>query len=181
MALEKTRDPWPTCFDTVRTTPAGKSSRHHGRPRRARAKTPLPKTAKSRFTLRARERADLMSELTASGFRISTAPCIAGGLNVTQQAIALRPSIFRDPNAKGKARVIMPKENASYPDSRHTLPKRHHNINHIPLSERPGKGHYDPVLLGGKSVIDHYPYAAATSKECYGDPVGELAAMRAGH
>ena len=122
-----------------------------------------------------------MSELTASGFRISTAPCIAGGLNVTQQAIALRPSIFRDPNAKGKARVIMPKENASYPDSRHTLPKRHHNINHIPLSERPGKGHYDPVLLGGKSVIDHYPYAAATSKECYGDPIGELVAMRAGH
>ena len=141
----------------------------------------VQKQRKAVSHLGARERADLMSELTASGFRISTAPCIAGGLNVTQQAIALRPSIFRDPNAKGKARVIMPKENASYPDSRHTLPKRHHNINHIPLSERPGKGHYDPVLLGGKSVIDHYPYAAATSKECYGDPVGELAAMRAGH
>ena len=159
--------------------PLARARHQLGRARRAGDK----KSEKPFHRGGARERGLMSAKtgLSASGFRISTAPCIAGGLNVTQQAIALRPSIFRDPDAKGKARVIMPKENASYPDSRHTLPKRHHNINHIPLSERPGKGHYDPVLLGGKSVIDHYPYAAATSKECYGDPVGELAAMRAGH
>ena len=147
----------------------------------ARARNQLGAGRKRKAVSRCVARGDLMSATTASGFRKTTSPCIAGGLNVTQQAISLRPSIFRDPDAKGKARVIMPKENASYPDSRHTLPKRHHNINHIPLSERPGKEHYDPVLLGGKSVIDHYPYAAATSKECYGDPIGELVAMRAGH
>lgn len=118
---------------------------------------------------------------TASGFRVSSSPYIAGGHTVTEQALARQPSIFRDPNAKGKARVILPKEAPRYPESRHTLPKKHHNINHIPITDRPGKAHYDPVLLGGKSVIDHYPYAAAAEKECMSDPLGELAAMRAGH
>tara|TARA_B100000787_G_scaffold137605_1_gene106454 strand:+ start:198 stop:563 length:366 start_codon:yes stop_codon:yes gene_type:complete len=121
-----------------------------------------------------------MSE-TASGFRVSSSPYIAGGHTVTGQALAHRPSIFRDPNAKGKARVILPKEAPRYPETRHTLPKKHHNINHIDITDRPGKDHYDPVLLGGKSVIDHYPYAAATEKECMADPIGELEAMRAGH
>ena len=118
---------------------------------------------------------------TAAGFRVSSSPYIAGGLRPTDQSLARQPSIFRDPNALGKARVILPKEAPRYPETRHTLPKKHHNINHIKITERPGKAHYDPVLLGGKSVIDHYPYAAAAEKEGMADPIGELEAMRAGH
>ena len=76
-------------------------------------------------------------------------------------------------------RVHLPADAPRYPETRHTLPKTHHNINHIDITDRPGKDTYDPVLLGGKSVTDHYPYAAATEKECMADPVGEMAAMRA--
>eukprot|EP00320_Phaeocystis_rex_P001673 CAMPEP_0119073538 /NCGR_PEP_ID=MMETSP1178-20130426/66468_1 /TAXON_ID=33656 /ORGANISM="unid sp, Strain CCMP2000" /LENGTH=120 /DNA_ID=CAMNT_0007055627 /DNA_START=1 /DNA_END=363 /DNA_ORIENTATION=+ len=108
-------------------------------------------------------------------------PMIAGGSITRDQAIASKPSIWRPADAKGKTRVNLPAEAPRYPETRHTMPRVHHNINHIAVTDRPGKDTYDPVLLGGKSVIDHYPYAAATEKECMADPIGEMAAMRAGH
>jgi len=46
-----------------------------------------------------------------------------------------------------------------------------HNITSFPVSERPGKESYDPVLLGGKSLVDHYPYAAITAKEVLVNPL----------
>ena len=45
-----------------------------------------------------------------------------------------------------------------------------HNITSFPVSERPGTESYDPVLLGGKSLVDHYPYAAITPKEVLVNP-----------
>ena len=46
-----------------------------------------------------------------------------------------------------------------------------HNITSFPVSERPGTESYDPVLLGGKSLVDHYPYAAITAKEVLVNPL----------
>ena len=46
-----------------------------------------------------------------------------------------------------------------------------HNITSFPVTERPGKESYDPVLLGGKSLVDHYPYAAITAKEVLVNPL----------
>ena len=40
-----------------------------------------------------------------------------------------------------------------------------HNINVYPMTDRPGTESYDPVLLGGKNLTDHYPYASVTVKE----------------
>ena len=40
-----------------------------------------------------------------------------------------------------------------------------HNITSYPVTERPGTESYDPVLLGGKSLVDHYPYASISAKE----------------
>ena len=122
-----------------------------------------------------------MSTANAAGFRISSSPYIAGGQTVTHQALAQQPSIWRPADAKGKARVNLPKEMPRYPETKHTRPKIHHNTNHDDITDRPGIDHYDPVLLGGKSVIDHYPYAASTEKEIMADPLGELEAMRASH
>ena len=47
-----------------------------------------------------------------------------------------------------------------------------HNITSFPVTERPGTESYDPVLLGGKSLVDHYPYSAVTHKEVLVNPYG---------
>ena len=39
---------------------------------------------------------------------------------------------------------------------------RSHNIANYALTERPGKEDCDPVMVSGKSLIDHYPYADVT-------------------
>ena len=39
------------------------------------------------------------------------------------------------------------------------------------MTERPGTESYDPVLTGGKSLVDHYPYAAITPKEVLVNPI----------
>ena len=40
-----------------------------------------------------------------------------------------------------------------------------HNITQFPVSDRPGSESKDTVLLGGKNLTDHYPYASVTRKE----------------
>ena len=97
-------------------------------------------------------------------------------------------------------RVNLPPENPKYPETKHTLKcaalcspftsllcmfvfSPHftffslsrrtviHNINQYQVTDRPGTESYDPVLLGGKSLVDHYPYAAITPKECLVNPL----------
>ena len=45
-----------------------------------------------------------------------------------------------------------------------------HNITAFSVTDRPGTESYDPVLLGGHSLVDHYPYAAITPKEVLVNP-----------
>ena len=107
---------------------------------------------------------------TKSGFTKGEyiTPMIAGGA-VTKTGSSMSvfgaPSIFRPAGHEGKPRVMssLPAENPTYPETKHTLKKTVHNITAYPMTDRPGTDTYDPVLAGGKSLCDHYPYTNATS------------------
>ena len=111
---------------------------------------------------------------TKSGFTKGEyiTPMIAGGA-VTKTGSSMSvfgaPSIFRPAGHEGKPRVMssLPAENPTYPETKHTLKKTVHNITAYPMTDRPGTDTYDPVLAGGKSLCDHYPYTNATSNPCY--------------
>lgn len=113
----------------------------------------------------------------SGGFRVAGAPMICGGESMRELSKKDPPSIWRRPDAVGQPRVHLPAEAPKYPESKHTMTKTHHNVTHYPITERPGTEIYDPVLLGGKSLIDHYPYASATDKEVACDPIAEMATM----
>ena len=118
-----------------------------------------------------------------------------GGKTVPEQVKAARTSIFRPVDSNYAPRVNLPPENPKYPETKHTLKcvrgagreyaracrvptplcarchrKTVHNITSYPVTERPGTESYDPVLAGGKSVVDHYPYASIVCKEALHHP-----------
>jgi len=97
-------------------------------------------------------------------------PMMFGGTDVPTRVTEMKPSIFRPKDAQGKPRVKMPTENPSYPDTKHTLKKTIHNIGVYPVTDRPGTESYDPVMLGGNSLVDHYPYASVVQKEVCVNP-----------
>ena len=111
---------------------------------------------------------------TKSGFTKGEyiTPMIAGGA-VTKTGSSMSvfgaPSIFRPAGHEGKPRVMssLPAENPTYPETKHTLKKTVHNITAYPMTDRPGTDTYDPVLAGGKSLCDHYPYTNASPNPCY--------------
>ena len=127
-----------------------------------RARTSLLATAKMDHTK------------TKSGFTKGEyiTPMIAGGA-VTKTGSSMSvfgaPSIFRPAGHEGKPRVMssLPAENPTYPETKHTLKKTVHNITAYPMTDRPGTDTYDPVLAGGKSLCDHYPYTNASPNPCY--------------
>ena len=127
-----------------------------------RARTSLLATAKMDHTK------------TKSGFTKGEyiTPMIAGGA-VTKTGSSMSvfgaPSIFRPAGHEGKPRVMssLPAENPTYPETKHTLKKTVHNITAYPMTDRPGTDTYDPVLAGGKSLCDHYPYTNAPLNPCY--------------
>ena len=56
-----------------------------------------------------------------------------------------------------------------------------HNITAYPVTERPGTESYDPVMMGGKSLVDHYPYATATPNVTSVDPWQTMKEMTSSH
>lgn len=79
--------------------------------------------------------------------------------------VSSQSSIFRDPSCVGKPRLRLPTENPKYPETKHTRKKVLHNVTTQPVTDKAGAESYDPVLGGGKSVVDHYPYCAISAKE----------------
>mmetsp|Transcript_45519 Transcript_45519/g.90847 ORF Transcript_45519/g.90847 Transcript_45519/m.90847 type:complete len:116 (-) Transcript_45519:394-741(-) len=100
------------------------------------------------------------------------APMNIAGNTVPQQLKEAPPSIWLDTSmpSTGRARLSAATDMSKYPETKHTMKKVVHNITSYPVTERPGTESYDPVLLGGKSLVDHYPYAAVTPKEVLVDP-----------
>ena len=128
------------------------------------------KIAKSLSNLRCSSPRKRDHTKTKSGFTKGEyiTPMIAGG-SVTKTGSSMSvfgaPSIFRPAGHEGKPRVMssLPAENPTYPETKHTLKKTVHNITAYPMTDRPGTDTYDPVLAGGKSLCDHYPY----TNPCY--------------
>jgi len=107
------------------------------------------------------------------GYHISTrTPRKFGGQTVHDYVKTAQTSIFKDKELiVSNARVHLPAENPKYPETKHTMKKLVHNITSFSVTDRPGTESYDPVLLGGKSLVDHYPYASITNKEVLVNPL----------
>mmetsp|Transcript_10124 Transcript_10124/g.26214 ORF Transcript_10124/g.26214 Transcript_10124/m.26214 type:complete len:132 (+) Transcript_10124:132-527(+) len=105
-----------------------------------------------------------------------------GGSWLPDQIKANPPSIWLDPNAppSGRARIEPPSLLPKFPETKHTVKNVIHNIGQYPVVDRPGTESYDPVLLGGNSLVDHYPYAASTGNVNNANPHKILADIKAG-
>jgi len=113
-----------------------------------------------------------MSNPADPGFRVGTrSPMVAGGVTIPETVAAEHPSIWKQSGNFGPPRVHLPKLNPKYPETKHTVKKVIHNISQYTVSDDPGTESYDPVLFGGKSLVDHYPYAAITPKETLVNPL----------